>query len=257
MRFFKRFLALSFFLNIPFLAVGQIGIGTLTPDASALMDIRSQNQGILTPRMNTAQRNAIDNPANGLLVFDTDLSAFYFYNKPITSWERMSSRTRDNYVLVKRQADFPAPSGGTITLNEDTYYEINGTVTLNASINLNGAYVSGLDAPEDVLSFPGGTIFKGIGGSIRNVTLMGGRAFDINGGNSVTGGSFLLQNSIVSNMTSSVGTIQGLGLVFTNNVQYLNNENGITFSNIRNLLVNNQAWLESNKGTYEKINGVI
>lgn len=144
----------------PFSILGQIGIGTTTPNSSALLEISSQTQGVLTPRMTTAQREAINSPAHGLLVFDTDLNSFEYYSTSTTSWEKMSSKTRDNFVLVKSQADFPAVSGGSISLDENTYYEINGTVTLSASINLNGAYISGLDAAEDVLSYPGGIIFK-------------------------------------------------------------------------------------------------
>jgi hypothetical protein len=247
--------ALLLLISYPFTAIGQIGIGTITPNPSAIMDMTSQNQGMLTPRMTTVQRKAIANPANGLLVFDTDLNSFEYYNGPNTRWERMSSINRDNFVLVKSQADFPAVAGGTITLDENSIYEINGTVTLTASINLNGAYIAGLDASEDVLSFPGGTIFKGIGGSIRNVTLTGSKAFEIDGGSMSTGGSFLLQNTAITGMTTSVGSVTRVALIFTNVVQFIGNANGITYSNIGNLLLNNQAWLGNNSGTYEKLTG--
>jgi hypothetical protein len=48
--------------------------------ASAILDISSSNKGLLMPRMTTLQRNAIAAPANGLLVYDTDMSALMFYN---------------------------------------------------------------------------------------------------------------------------------------------------------------------------------
>tara|TARA_A200000159_G_C7323353_1_gene339818 strand:+ start:1869 stop:2096 length:228 start_codon:yes stop_codon:yes gene_type:complete len=53
---------------------GQVGIGTNTPDASAVLDIQSSsnNKGILIPRMTQAQRNAIGSPATGLMIFQTD-----------------------------------------------------------------------------------------------------------------------------------------------------------------------------------------
>jgi hypothetical protein len=52
----------------------QVGINTNTPHNSAALDIVSpaNNQGVLLPRMTTNQKNAIFNPANGLLVYDTD-----------------------------------------------------------------------------------------------------------------------------------------------------------------------------------------
>ena len=49
----------------------QVGIGTQTPNASALLDITSSNKGFLLPRMTTVERDAITNPANGLLIYNT------------------------------------------------------------------------------------------------------------------------------------------------------------------------------------------
>ncbi len=48
--------------------------------ASAMLDVNSTTKGMLTPRMTTVQRNAIANPAQGLLVYDTNLSNFMYYN---------------------------------------------------------------------------------------------------------------------------------------------------------------------------------
>ncbi|MFK7936716.1 MAG: hypothetical protein AB8G22_24595 [Saprospiraceae bacterium] len=60
----------------------QVGINSdnSTPDASAMLDIKSTDKGILIPRMTTAQRGMIASPATGLLVFDTDTGSFWFYN---------------------------------------------------------------------------------------------------------------------------------------------------------------------------------
>lgn len=232
----------------------QVGIGTTTPDPSAILDMSSASQGILTPRLTTSQRIAIASPATGLLVYDTDQSAFYYYSG--SAWSKLEGAlSRDNYVLVKSQADLPTPSGGVITLDENTYYEINGTIGLTASINLNGAYISGLDATEDILSYPGGTLFSGsAGGSVRNVTLTGARAFNITGSGTE---SLLVQNTVIAGMSTNVGSISNIGLYFGNIIQFVSNTNGITYSNIGNLLLSNQAWFSSNSGTYEKLTGVF
>ena len=58
---------------------GNLGIGTLTPAASAVLDISSVTQGFLPPRMTAAQRTAIPSPAEGLLVYQTDRSKGYYY----------------------------------------------------------------------------------------------------------------------------------------------------------------------------------
>jgi hypothetical protein len=253
-----RILMLAFFVCS--ITIAQVGIGTTTPETTSLLDISSQNKGFLAPRMTTAQRNAITTPANSLLVYDTDLKSFYYYDTTTTSWLKINSAAseRNNFVLVKDVSDLPAPSGGVITLDENTYYEINGTITLTNPIDLNNAYVSGLDADEDVLSFTGGTIFQGsTGGSIRNVTLRGARAFAITGPGPTSSTSLLVQNTVIDGMTTNVGTVSGLGIFFGNIIQFINNVDGIIYSNIGNLLLNNQGWFGTNSGTYETFTGVF
>jgi uncharacterized protein (TIGR02145 family) len=49
----------------------QTVIGGKIPDSSAILDLQSNNRGLLLPRMTTAQRNAITNPASALMVFNT------------------------------------------------------------------------------------------------------------------------------------------------------------------------------------------
>lgn len=239
----------------------QVGIGNTNPDASSALDIKSTTQGLLTPRMTSAQRLLIATPANGLLVYDTTIKSFYYYDLPSTTWIKINSsfNQRDNYKLVKSVADLApeltAGGGSKYLLQANTLYEINGTITLTVPIDLNNAYVSGLDANEDIITKATGPIFQGAtGGSIRNVTLTGGAgavAF------SITGGSYLLvQNTNITNL-SSVGTISNVGLYFGSIIQFIGNTTGITYTSIGNLLLNNQAWLDTNNGTFETFTGTF
>ena len=81
-QFFKKHsLILLLILQLavaPKLFAQNIAINTTgnVPDASAMLDITSSTQGLLTPRMTTAQMNAIALPATGLLVYNTSLSVF-------------------------------------------------------------------------------------------------------------------------------------------------------------------------------------
>lgn len=70
-------------------ANGQTGIGTLTPDPSAELDVTSTTKGMLVPRVTTAQRTAIVTPADGLLVYDTNTTTFWFY-KTGTGWTQIA-----------------------------------------------------------------------------------------------------------------------------------------------------------------------
>jgi hypothetical protein len=63
---------------------GSTVIGGSTPDASAKLDVQSTTQGVLFPRMTTAEKTAIVSPAAGLQVYDTTLNQMSYYNG--SSW---------------------------------------------------------------------------------------------------------------------------------------------------------------------------
>lgn len=66
------------------------------PNASAMLDVKSTNKGILIPRMNMAQRDLIAAPATGLLVFQTDNVAGYYYYTG-SAWIQLASGGASNY----------------------------------------------------------------------------------------------------------------------------------------------------------------
>jgi len=63
-------------------AAGNVGIGTPTP--SAKLEISSNTQGFLPPRMTTTERNAIVSPVAGLVIYNTTTNVLNFYNG--TTW---------------------------------------------------------------------------------------------------------------------------------------------------------------------------
>ena len=65
-------------------ASGAVGVGTATPNASAILDLTSTAKGFLAPRMTTGQRDAIVNPAAGLLIYNTTTNQYNMYNG--TDW---------------------------------------------------------------------------------------------------------------------------------------------------------------------------
>ena len=50
------------------------------PDASAILDISSTDKGLLVPRMTANQRAGINDPATGLIVYQTDEAMGFYYN---------------------------------------------------------------------------------------------------------------------------------------------------------------------------------
>ena len=64
-------LLIVIFLNLFGIANAQIGIGTSTPNPSAILDLTSTTKGLLLPRMSSLEQFALVNPAIGLTIFNT------------------------------------------------------------------------------------------------------------------------------------------------------------------------------------------
>lgn len=123
-------------------AHAQIGVDTNTPDASAVLDLTSDEQGILIPRMTATERAAIDSPATSLLVFDTTEDKFYFYNgsawivlNPFEQTSGSTTATYDGDVVVD----------GTITATTYGNLEVDGVVPTGGIIMWSG---SSSDIPD-------------------------------------------------------------------------------------------------------------
>lgn len=58
----------------------NVGINILIPDSTALLHLESNNKGFLPPRMTTIERDAINNPATGLVIFNTVDSTVQYFN---------------------------------------------------------------------------------------------------------------------------------------------------------------------------------
>ncbi|MEZ4783204.1 MAG: tail fiber domain-containing protein [Candidatus Kapaibacterium sp.] len=109
---FRTILAITSALCLPVLilhsqpvtdGMGNVGIGTVAPHQSSILETSSTAKGILLPRLNTLQRDAIVRPAHALLIFNTDDSTFqYNYGdefRPL--WYRL--------VVVDNNGQFRAP----------------------------------------------------------------------------------------------------------------------------------------------------
>ena len=68
---------------------GNVGIGTSSPNASAILDAQSTTKGVRFPNMTTTQKNAIATPPAGLVVFDTTLSKLCVYSG--AAWQTITS----------------------------------------------------------------------------------------------------------------------------------------------------------------------
>ena len=87
-------------ISFPLYAQNSVGIGTEVPNPKAVLHLvsPSQNQGLLIPTMTTAQRTAdsfiqtLSAAESGLLVYDAQENAFYYWMNP-EGWVPMASGT--------------------------------------------------------------------------------------------------------------------------------------------------------------------
>jgi len=114
-------------------SIGQVSVNVdgALPDASAMLDVQSTERGFLAPRMTMAQRNAITSPVTGLLIFQTDSTAgFYYFDG--ASWGII--KTGDNAIddLIDGKAD-----GSSLFLGTDAGIDDDGTTNENVAIGEN------------------------------------------------------------------------------------------------------------------------
>ncbi len=104
-------------VRVSFENSGKVGIGTTAPvETSALMELVSTTSGLLQPRMNTTQRDALT-PAEGLSIYNLTTTDVEFWDG--SSW--MGSGTNDGNGIFDVAND-----GGTVA----TTYTVNLTDTL-------------------------------------------------------------------------------------------------------------------------------
>ncbi|MCS7075004.1 MAG: hypothetical protein NZ108_11100, partial [Bacteroidia bacterium] len=155
-RLFKLLLVGYFALSTRLVAQ-NVGIGTGSPDPSALLELNSTSHGLLLPRMTEAQRNAISSPATGLIIYQTDMSpGIYMFDGtiwrelatgPLTGWSTTGNAmtnplvnfigTTDAQPLKFRVNNLPA---GELSNNTGFGIEVLSNISSGTENSAFGAY---------------------------------------------------------------------------------------------------------------------
>ncbi len=191
-------------------AYGQsdnVGIGTTNPDNSAILDLSSSDKGFLLPRMTKDQRLGINNPAQGLQVFQTnEESGLYVFNG--TEWTTSANSiaaATDPWLLGGNSitsGDFIGTNN-----NENLVFKVGGTQAGLLSVDnrtfyglLAGAATTG--AHNIAIGFL--ALQSNING-IRN-TAIGSRALNLNtGSDNLALGMDALQNNTTGGNNTAIG----------------------------------------------------
>ena len=70
-----------------------VGVGTATPADCAALEVASTTRGFLPPRLTTAQRDAIDSPEEGLMVYNLENRGVEVFIPTIGTQQVMASQT--------------------------------------------------------------------------------------------------------------------------------------------------------------------
>jgi microcystin-dependent protein len=188
----------------------NVGIGTETPNPSAILDLDVSNDaiysanklGFLAPRISESQKNSIPSPAIGLLIYQTDgQKGFYFYNG--SAWAR---------VLESETGMFLPLSGGVmsgaVNMGGKTITNIGANGT---NFNLSG----GLDLSDKLTISGGGAEIAGgmtVGGVVKLTSLSNNSIVTTNGSGELVSGKVELSSQIdgvvpIANGGSGIATI--------------------------------------------------
>jgi hypothetical protein len=111
----------------------SVGLGTITPDASAILDLTSTTQGILNPRMTQTQRNAIATPATGLFIYNTTSSHFNFWDGATWQVIQSSSVTSDTLSQVLAAGNTTGGLPIIMTSGDTLNFSVGSGGTLNSA----------------------------------------------------------------------------------------------------------------------------
>lgn len=172
----------------------SVGIGTTTPNPSALLEVNSTTKGLLPPRVTNVQRNAIPNPANGLLVTCTDCSVPGLQQYINGSWQ---------------------PLGESGSTNIGNYGTVTNPITGKVWLDRNLGATQVATSPTDAASY--GDLYQWGRNADGHQVRTSGTSTTLASDYFTNSGSFIITNTAPNNWLSNAETHMWSGTAAENN----------------------------------------
>jgi len=130
------FISLAILLFITLVSYSQVAVNNdrSPPDSSAMLDVKSTSQGLLFPRLFTVQRDAIQNPANGLMIYNTDTKIIEVFSG--NTWENLDREKTSRVVCGVSTVDFGGVIYNTVMHNGRCWLDRNlGATRVATALN--------------------------------------------------------------------------------------------------------------------------
>jgi hypothetical protein len=147
------------------LFTGGLPSSSTTP--SALIELQTTTGAFLLSRMTTVQKNALTSPAAGMMVYDTTIGDFSFYNG---AWFEIPAQTIANWTDVTSGAQALLANNGYVTdLGGGVTYTLPATANLGDQIMIVGkSGISTIDQnANQQITIASASSTVGVGGSVN------------------------------------------------------------------------------------------
>ncbi|MFA6542498.1 MAG: hypothetical protein WCT99_12940 [Bacteroidota bacterium] len=174
-------------------AAQGVGISetSITPNASAILELRSTLRGLLPPRMTTTERNAIASPAVGLVIYNTTTDRLNFYTGaawiPLITADSLGTASGTSLLLSGLTSNSFLYSGASGALSTTTA-PTNGEILIGSTGNAPSS--AALTAGSNFINITNGAGSITIGANVANAALSANQTTTSTTLGNVTGLSF-------------------------------------------------------------------
>ncbi len=160
------------FLFTQLLNAQSVGVGTISPQPSAMLEVSSNSKGFLPPRMTYSQIKAISNPSTGLMVYDTEFRCLRVFDG--ADWQALKAADKN---INDPAGDFAAWNSGDGNITPLTVkFDQQGNIIVggyfSSQIVVGGVTING-SGLDDIFLFkysPSGQLiwYKTFGGNLND-----------------------------------------------------------------------------------------